>query len=123
MVVNVLKDLAQSGCTVLCTIHQPSSEVFHLFDRVLLLSEGRTFYDGTVDNLGSYLDTQGLSVPNETNPADHVMFILQTLDKAKLATDAEEKLAAALLAASKNVIFFQLFSDVSFNFDSFQIKV
>jgi hypothetical protein len=84
IVINILKDLAMSGCTVLCTIHQPSSEVFHLFDRVLLLSEGRTFYDGDVRSLSPYLDTLDLSVPEETNPADHIMFLMQTLDKEKL---------------------------------------
>jgi ATP-binding cassette, subfamily G (WHITE), eye pigment precursor transporter len=89
-VVNILKDLAMSGCTVLCTIHQPSSEVFHLFDRVLLLSEGRTFYDGSVDRLSSQLRTLGLSVPDETNPADHIMFLMQTLDKKKLGTICDD---------------------------------
>jgi hypothetical protein len=86
IVVNILKDLAHSGCTVLCTIHQPSSEVFHLFDRVLLLSEGRTLYDGAVHSLSQHLDTLGLPVPDETNPADHIMFLMQTLDKEKLST-------------------------------------
>jgi hypothetical protein len=84
VVVNILKDLALSGCTVLCTIHQPSSEVFHLFDRVLLLSEGRTLYDDTVHHLAAHLDALGLAVPEETNPADHIMFLMQTLDKDKL---------------------------------------
>ena len=86
VVVNILKDLATSGCTVLCTIHQPSSEVFHLFDRVILLSEGRTLYDDDVHYLCAHLDTLGLPVPEETNPADHVMFLMQTLEKDKLGT-------------------------------------
>ena len=37
-VVQALRDLAKLGCTVISTIHQPSSEVFHLFERVMLLS-------------------------------------------------------------------------------------
>ena len=82
--VNALKDLASLGCTVLCTIHQPSSEVFHLFDRVLLLADGRTFYDGRVDHMAQYLLTCGYPVPPETNPADHVMFLMQTLEKQVL---------------------------------------
>ena len=90
VVVNILKDLARSGCTVLCTIHQPSSEVFHLFDRVLLLSEGRTLYDGAVAQLSPHLASLGLAVPDETNPADHIMFLMQTLDKAKLAAICDE---------------------------------
>lgn len=84
VVVNILKDLAMLGCTVLCTIHQPSSEVFHLFDRVLLLSEGRKLYDGSVHDLTPHLATLGHPVPEETNPADHIMFMMQTLEKEEL---------------------------------------
>jgi hypothetical protein len=90
VVVNILKDLARSGCTVLCTIHQPSSEVFHLFDRVLLLSEGRTLYDGAVHSLGAHLDALSLPVPDETNPADHIMFLMQTLEREKLAAMCDD---------------------------------
>ena len=38
--------LALTGCTIICTIHQPSSEVFDAFDECLLLVEGRMIYDG-----------------------------------------------------------------------------
>ena len=41
-----MKNLAAAGKTVICTIHQPSSEVFELFDRILLMAEGRTAYLG-----------------------------------------------------------------------------
>lgn len=40
-VVKILKRLSNSGRTIMTTIHQPSSEVFDLFDRVVLLAEGR----------------------------------------------------------------------------------
>lgn len=39
--VQLLKDIAkQDQTTVLCTIHQPSSEIFYLFDIVIYLKEG-----------------------------------------------------------------------------------
>jgi len=44
----VMKNLAAAGKTVICTIHQPSSEVFELFDRILLMAEGRTAYLGPI---------------------------------------------------------------------------
>ena len=37
-VIKSLKDLASSGTTVICTIHQPNSDIFHLFENVMLLS-------------------------------------------------------------------------------------
>eukprot|EP00292_Cryptomonas_paramecium_P011767 CAMPEP_0113669100 /NCGR_PEP_ID=MMETSP0038_2-20120614/4379_1 /TAXON_ID=2898 /ORGANISM="Cryptomonas paramecium" /LENGTH=307 /DNA_ID=CAMNT_0000584939 /DNA_START=99 /DNA_END=1018 /DNA_ORIENTATION=+ /assembly_acc=CAM_ASM_000170 len=85
MVVNVLKDLASAGCAILCTIHQPSSEVFHLFDRALLMVQGRLMYSDPVARLGQFLSSVGHPIPHETNPADHVMFLMQTLEREKLA--------------------------------------
>lgn len=46
-VVTVLKSLAEKGKTVICTIHQPSSEVFSMFDKILLMAEGRVAFLGT----------------------------------------------------------------------------
>jgi ABC-type multidrug transport system ATPase subunit len=41
-VVRKLVSLSRSeGCNVLCTIHQPASEVFHTFNRALLLYKGK----------------------------------------------------------------------------------
>lgn len=49
-VVSVLKNMALKGKTVIVTIHQPSSEVFAMFDKVLLLAEGRVAYLGSSEN-------------------------------------------------------------------------
>ncbi|RXG54331.1 ABC transporter ATP-binding protein/permease wht-3 [Armadillidium vulgare] len=40
---------ACEGKTILSTIHQPSSEVYAMFDRVLLMAEGRVAFLGDVD--------------------------------------------------------------------------
>jgi ABC-type multidrug transport system ATPase subunit len=47
-VVHVMKLLCERGKTILCTIHQPSSQVFMMFDRILLLAEGRVAFLGPV---------------------------------------------------------------------------
>lgn len=46
-VVQVLKGMAQTGKTVVCTIHQPSSELYAMFDKLLLMAEGRVAFIGT----------------------------------------------------------------------------
>ncbi len=38
----------EQGKTIMAVIHQPSSEVFKLFDSVLLISEGRVAFMGSV---------------------------------------------------------------------------
>lgn len=45
-VVQALKSLARDGRTVISSIHQPSSEVFALFDDLFLLSGGEKVYFG-----------------------------------------------------------------------------
>ena len=40
LLVRSLRTLADSGRTVLCTIHQPRPDIFSLFDTLLLMSAG-----------------------------------------------------------------------------------
>lgn len=84
-VIQKLRDLAaKEGCNVLCTIHQPSSEVFHLFNKVMLLHAGRLFFFGMVQNLSRELAGVGHACPAEYNLADHVMFLLQKESETNL---------------------------------------
>lgn len=45
-VTECLKDLAKKGKTIICTIHQPSSEIYEMFDRICLMAEGKTVFIG-----------------------------------------------------------------------------
>lgn len=45
-VIQTLKNIASDGRTIISSIHQPSSEVFALFDDLFLLSGGDTVYFG-----------------------------------------------------------------------------
>ena len=47
-VVDSMKNLAKQGKTIICTIHQPSSEIFEMFDKLSLLAEGRLAFIGTL---------------------------------------------------------------------------
>ncbi|TDL15090.1 pleiotropic drug resistance ABC transporter [Rickenella mellea] len=55
-IMTFLRDLADSGQAILCTIHQPSGELFQLFDRLLLLRKGgQTVYFGDIGKRSSVL--------------------------------------------------------------------
>jgi ATP-binding cassette subfamily G (WHITE) protein 1 len=70
-VVQILRDIAhKEGRTVIATIHQPSSEVFNLFDDVLVMAEGQVAYFGPTKDLISYFGRLGYQCPQYTNPAD-----------------------------------------------------
>ena len=45
-IVKVLKRMASEGRTIICTIHQPSSQVFQMFDNLLLMADGRVAFMG-----------------------------------------------------------------------------
>lgn len=44
----LLRKLANEGQSILCTIHQPSSPLLQMFDRLLLLREGKSIYFGDI---------------------------------------------------------------------------
>jgi ABC-type multidrug transport system ATPase subunit len=98
-----LKNLASAGKTVICTIHQPSSEVFAMFDRILLMAEGRTAFLGPIDDCLHFFSTQGMPCPANYNPADFYIFSLATVpgketesrQKIKYVCDAYESSMAA----------------------------
>ena len=72
-----LAELSKSGqCTVICTLHQPQSKIFDLFDDIMLLKAGRVvFYGPTKDAIQFYSDA-GFPVPPMTNPADHFLDVI-----------------------------------------------
>ncbi|KAJ1267452.1 hypothetical protein BS78_07G057000 [Paspalum vaginatum] len=62
---------ADGGRTVVVTIHQPSSRLYHMFDKVLLLSaDGRPIYYGRAADALSYFASVGFASPLSLNPAD-----------------------------------------------------
>lgn len=66
-----LRDLAHQNHTVVCTIHQPSSALFKLFDHVYVLAGGHCVYQGTPDALVEYLSLINAQCPINYNPADY----------------------------------------------------
>jgi len=70
-VVETLRKLASQGRTVICTIHQPSSQITNLFDKVLLMAEGRTAFLGDLTDANPFLEKCGFPCPVNYNPADH----------------------------------------------------
>nr|POF15530.1 abc transporter g family member [Quercus suber] len=73
-VVECLVTLVKSyNRTVVFTIHQPRSNIVALFDRLLLLAQGRAVYSGPFDKCQSYFDSIGYSCPPGFNIADYLV--------------------------------------------------
>ena len=75
-VVATLHNLSQQGKTILATIHQPSSEVYQMFDNIILLSNGRLAYLGPREEAIPYFERIGYPCPINYNPADYFVQIL-----------------------------------------------
>ncbi|XP_012537339.1 ATP-binding cassette sub-family G member 1 [Monomorium pharaonis] len=71
-----LQTLAKSGHTMICTIHQPSAALYHLFDHIYMIVDGQCLYAGTPDNTVSYFAQQGFQCPQYHNPADYMLEVV-----------------------------------------------
>ncbi|KAL6619704.1 hypothetical protein ACP70R_034843 [Stipagrostis hirtigluma subsp. patula] len=80
MVVDVLRRIAQSGSIVVMTIHQPSSRILGILDRLLILSRGRTVYAGTPAGLKPFFAEFGMPIPDNENPAEFALDALHVFE-------------------------------------------
>lgn len=62
----------QEGKSIVVTVHQPSSRMFHSFSKILLLSRGQVAYYGPTTNIGRFFSTIGLTLLPHYNPADFI---------------------------------------------------
>jgi ATP-binding cassette, subfamily G (WHITE), member 2, PDR len=78
----LLRKLANSGQAILITIHQPSSQLFELFDRLLLLDHsGRVAYFGDIGHDAAtvieYFERHGSAKCDVSkNPAEWILNVL-----------------------------------------------
>ncbi|KAI3822504.1 hypothetical protein L1987_10094 [Smallanthus sonchifolius] len=73
-VVQALRSVARDGRrTVVSSIHQPSSEVFALFDDLFLLSGGETVFFGETKLAIEFFSDAGIPCPSRRNPSDHFL--------------------------------------------------
>ncbi|CAI2361051.1 unnamed protein product [Moneuplotes crassus] len=72
-IVSLLVSFAEQGKTVVSTIHQPSSETFQMFPKLLLLMEGNTIFHGRTLESVPYFRNIGFSVPEFSNPSDYYL--------------------------------------------------
>lgn len=100
------------GRTILCTIHQPSSFIFNLFDKVIVLSEGGVVYNGPPNGVGKHINSIGYEptvlselprfyinlfhlitlsykMPPFVNPADFIMKLVQVPKIVSAEQDGE----------------------------------
>ncbi|KAF2012294.1 ABC transporter-like protein [Aaosphaeria arxii CBS 175.79] len=85
-VVKTLQSLARKGRTIIVTIHQPRSEIWSLFDNIVLLTKGSPAYAGSAKDCLPYFAGLGYELPPFVNPAE---FIIDIVSVDNRSTEAE----------------------------------
>ncbi|PIK38253.1 hypothetical protein BSL78_24904 [Apostichopus japonicus] len=83
VLIHNLKKLTRNGYNIVCTIHQPSSDVFNLFDNVYFLANGKTAYAGPQDAILDYFSPLGYVCPDNFSPADYYIAVLSVAPGAE----------------------------------------
>ncbi|TYI80842.1 hypothetical protein E1A91_D05G114200v1 [Gossypium mustelinum] len=73
-----LKKLTSTGCTLIFTLNQSSTEVFGLFDRICLLSNGNTLFFGETLACLQHFSNAGFPCPIMQSPSDHFLRAINT---------------------------------------------
>ncbi|PKI37609.1 hypothetical protein CRG98_041902 [Punica granatum] len=98
-IVSTLWELANGGRTVVMTIHQPSSRLFYMFHKVLLLSEGNPLYFGEGARVMEYFSNVGYS-PSDNSGEDQTKVKKDLVSAYKFHT--EDRLKAEINAVDEN---------------------
>ncbi|KAH9629425.1 hypothetical protein HF086_013339 [Spodoptera exigua] len=72
----LLRASAVQGKTVICTIHQPNTELMAQFDKLVLLAEGRVAFAGTATQALGFFKSLGYQCPLMYNPTDYFIKVL-----------------------------------------------
>jgi ABC-type multidrug transport system ATPase subunit/ABC-type multidrug transport system permease subunit len=92
----LLREIAhREGRTVVCTLHTPSSELYQVFDDLMLMARGAVIFHGPRDGAKLFFASAGYPVPPRENPSEYYMRLLQSppevLDRLEAAWAAYTK--------------------------------
>ncbi|CAK9314326.1 unnamed protein product [Citrullus colocynthis] len=96
IVMRTVRNTVDTGRTVVCTIHQPSIDIFEAFDELLLMKRGQVIYAGPLGRhsrlLIEYFEAiQGVpKIKEGYNPATWMLEVSSTFVEAQLDVDFAE---------------------------------
>ncbi|KAL4483030.1 hypothetical protein ABPG74_019056 [Tetrahymena malaccensis] len=96
-VIELLENLSNKGVNVISTIHQPSSEIFNAFERLILICRGSIIYQGDSHKALDYFSALGYKCPDYSNPSEYFMklmdkegLLIEFIEKGELEINEEE---------------------------------
>jgi len=67
---------------IITTIHQPRSNIYSLFDHVLLITQGQIVYNGPASDAITHFASLGYQCPENFNPADFMIDLVEEKQQA-----------------------------------------
>ncbi|KDP27016.1 hypothetical protein JCGZ_20951 [Jatropha curcas] len=101
-IVSTVWELARGGRTIVMTIHQPSSRLFYMFDKVLLLSEGNPLYFGKGLEVMDYFSSIGYTPSFAMNPSDFLLDLANGVSPSSDSCENQAEVKQTLFSAYKN---------------------
>ncbi|XP_071710327.1 ABC transporter G family member 22-like isoform X2 [Rutidosis leptorrhynchoides] len=91
-IIELLQDIAENEKTVITTIHQPSSRLFHKFDKLILLGKGSLLYFGKASQAMDYFASIGCSPLISMNPAEFLLDLANgNMNEVSVPYELEDK--------------------------------
>lgn len=90
IIITLLKKIAiEKNIIVACTIHQPSSNIFSLFDKLIILERGNTIYNDFPINITNYFLNINRPLKLLANPADSFMRVIEENTNNNIAEEKD----------------------------------
>ncbi|KAI3661157.1 hypothetical protein MP638_005594 [Amoeboaphelidium occidentale] len=92
-VIKAVKLLCQTyNTTIVCTIHQPSSTIFQMFDNLLILDAGKIVYFGGALASIECFNNKGYDCPIYMNPAEFILDVVLSADNSSEVIDVRSNI-------------------------------
>ncbi|XP_015951257.1 ABC transporter G family member 22 isoform X2 [Arachis duranensis] len=102
-IVQMLQDIAEAGKTVVTTIHQPSSRLFHKFDKLILLGKGSLLYFGKASEAMNYFQSIGCSPLISMNPAEFLLDLANgNINDVSLPSELEDRVQMGTVESERH---------------------
>jgi ABC-type multidrug transport system ATPase subunit len=102
LIVGLMEKEARKGRNVIATIHQPSRRMFEMFDRLILMCEGKFVYQGLREEAKQYLYSIGYTITDYINPADFFIDLLHIRNRFHKTPEEEQRLELLLSSYKEN---------------------
>ena len=91
---------------MLTTIHQPSSRLFYMFDKLILLSQGNSIFFGNAKDAPAYFASIGFTPVIAMNPADLILDLASgNLSEVSIPSELEKESSSLQMENTKKPLF------------------